>query len=202
MADAIAVYQPLSPGTGVHPAPPSGESVTVTTDGAGGGPKRRKRRKRARSPCVECNSVPANALEASEYEWCEDVEGKLCRGCGSFCERCMETRLRDRVTWREDAAHDGAFSTCDECWELEDEYGPLSDEESNEEESDEEESDGEESDEEETDEEEREEAAGATLVCAMRRSAFFENTTAKLHAVDAVFGNQAAAEFAADFGCG
>ena len=42
--------------------------------------------------------------------------------------------------------------------------------------------------------------AGARLVRAMRRSPFFEKATAKLHAADAVFGQKAAAEFAANFG--
>jgi len=179
--------------------PPGSESGTETTDGDGGRP-RRKRRKRARSPCVECNEVPEDALEASKYKWCEDVSGKLCEDCGSFCERCMETRLRNRVMSFHVPAHDGAYSTCEVCCGSEDDDGPFPDEEDV---SDEEWWwDGKESDQEETYEEGREEAAGATLVCAMRRSVFFENATGKLHAVDAVFGKKAVAEFAADFGSG
>jgi hypothetical protein len=39
------------------------------------------------------------------------------------------------------------------------------------------------------------------LVRAMRRSAFFERATSRLHAPGAIFGKMAAAEFAAEFGC-
>lgn len=202
----------------------------------------------ALEPCAECDSVPEDALKASTYAWCEDVSGKLCRGCSSFCGRCMQTRLIHHVTWFIECTADDVASACDWCWRPEDDdmpayargdgparhalaslairFGdatlmpsfpdpddqlkfivgmsvrhpggppppptcsdaavvmarielfriqllPF-----------------------------RRRSAGATLVRAMRRSVFFEKATAKLHAVSAIFGKEAAAEFAADFGSG
>jgi len=145
-------------------------------------------------PCVECESMPEAVMEASTFAWCEDVAGMLCRKCGDFCQRCMETRCIGEVTWFAESTADGVSSACDCCWLSDDEDvvtcvdvcgGALTRNQRHRN----------------SLAQIRRRSAGATLVRAMRRSVFFETATSKLHAASAILGKKAAAEFAAEFGC-
>jgi len=169
-------------------------------------------------PCVECSSMP----QEDRTEWCGEVGGFVCSNCFDICERCGKIRLAHCVTWfsesdgvTESDPHGtmGAFSACDRCWRPEDDRrgtpssSPGSDDSV--------ESDSDDWVESDSDirvdmarnelfrllSQLRRRSAGSTLVRAMRRSAFFERATYRLHAPSAIFGKQAAEKFAAEFGC-
>ena len=128
-------------------------------------------------PCVECEMVPEADWEAGTFVWCDDALGMVCRGCGSFCDRCWQTRRSNEVTWFDEPAADGAHSICVHCWDvcggaLTRHHRRI-----------------------------RRRSGGVPLARAMRRSVIFETATSKLHAPDATFGRKAAAEFEAELGC-
>ena len=67
--------------------------------------------------CVLCDAKPEDEQERSTYEYFEDGDtaGDACRKCISFCERCMESRRKGKVTWFKEPV-DKTYSACDQCW--------------------------------------------------------------------------------------
>ena len=74
--------------------------------------------------CEMCHTYGHRDMRGMDLQWFERDGVSGCRLCLSFCERCMENRLREQVTWFEHEGP-GGFSACEECWTPDDDSRHL-----------------------------------------------------------------------------